>query len=77
MESPVAQAAKEHIASGGEPRCVMDFWAKEIAQNPRGFEVDNADMASTVLDFLFASQDATTSAVSQNIYIIWFIYFLC
>lgn len=41
----------------------MDYWAKEITENPRGFDVSDHDMAATVLDFLFASQDATTSAV--------------
>eukprot|EP00040_Diaphanoeca_grandis_P028306 m.163734 g.163734 ORF g.163734 m.163734 type:complete len:485 (-) comp31302_c0_seq1:142-1596(-) len=59
---PIAQTAKDYVKNGGTPRCVMDYWAKELISNPRGFDVDNADMASTVLDFLFASQDATTSA---------------
>eukprot|EP00041_Stephanoeca_diplocostata_P007449 m.105917 g.105917 ORF g.105917 m.105917 type:complete len:500 (-) comp16882_c0_seq1:75-1574(-) len=59
----IAKKSKEFVVAGGQPRCVMDYWAKEISENPRGFEVSDHDMAATVLDFLFASQDATTSAV--------------
>ena len=66
MLTPIAKTAKEVMAKGGEPRCVMDFWAKEVVsrrENGKEDAVSNPDMASTVLDFFFASQDATTSAV--------------
>jgi cytochrome P450 len=58
--------------AGGEPRCLMDFWAQrcleevaEAAQNgvpPPGHASDHA-MADTVMDFLFASQDASTASL--------------
>ena len=58
--------------SGVEPRCLMDFWAlrclEEIAEAaaagtaPPGHASDEA-MADTVMDFLFASQDASTASL--------------
>lgn len=58
--------------AGGEPRCLMDFWAQrcleEVAEAdqqgvpPPGHASDQA-MADTVMDFLFASQDASTASL--------------
>lgn len=57
---------------GNSPRCLMDFWAQRCLEEIKeaeeqkvaaaGHTTDRA-MADTVMDFLFASQDATTSAV--------------
>lgn len=56
----------------GEPKCLMDFWAQrcleEVAEAkkegvpPPGHTSDHA-MADTVMDFLFASQDASTASL--------------
>lgn len=57
---------------GKPPRCLMDFWAQRCLEEikeaeeqhvlPHTHTTDRA-MADTVMDFLFASQDATTAAV--------------
>lgn len=65
-----AQMAKDHIAAGGEPVCVMDAWCKLMhdAKNSndddaRIFhrEFTNKEMSEAVFTFLFASQDASSS----------------
>ena len=58
--------------AGGEPRCLMDFWAQRCLEEvdgaarggvpPPGHASDHA-MADTVMDFLFASQDASTASL--------------
>ncbi|BDA50415.1 Cytochrome P450 710A1 [Coccomyxa sp. Obi] len=67
-----AARSKAAMQSGVEPRCLMDFWAlrclEEIAEAaaagtpPPGHTSDEA-MADTVMDFLFASQDASTASL--------------
>ncbi|XP_065191839.1 uncharacterized protein LOC135822895 [Sycon ciliatum] len=65
--TPIAAESKQIMENDAMPaQCVMDFWAKEVVSRRTDGEEDavsNPDMASTVLDFFFASQDATTSAV--------------
>ena len=61
-----------NLQEGKPARCLMDFWAQRCLEELREAEeqkvpaaqhtTDRA-MADTVMDFLFASQDATTSAV--------------
>lgn len=57
---------------GGEPGCLMDFWAQRCLQEAA--EADAAGlqhpqhttdtaMADTIMDFLFASQDASTASL--------------
>mmetsp|Transcript_6661 Transcript_6661/g.19183 ORF Transcript_6661/g.19183 Transcript_6661/m.19183 type:complete len:518 (+) Transcript_6661:369-1922(+) len=68
-----AGEAKAAMKAGGEARCLMDFWAQrcleEIAEAevqgvpPPGHTSDHA-MADTVMDFLFASQDASTASLT-------------
>ena len=57
---------------GNPPRCLMDFWAQRCLEEIKEAEeqhvlphkhTTNRAMADTVMDFLFASQDATTAAV--------------
>ncbi len=60
------------MQTGVEPRCLMDFWAlrclEEVADSeavgeaPPGHTSDEA-MADTIMDFLFASQDASTASL--------------
>ncbi|KAL3155714.1 hypothetical protein ABBQ32_012735 [Trebouxia sp. C0010 RCD-2024] len=67
-----AARSKTAMKEGNPPRCLMDFWAqrcleeiKEAAEQqvpPHQHTTDRA-MADTIMDFLFASQDATTAAV--------------
>ena len=58
--------------AGQEPRCLMDFWAQrcleEVAEaqaagQPLPEHSTDHEMADTVMDFLFASQDASTSSL--------------
>lgn len=68
-ESPHRMSATQE---GNPPRCLMDFWAQRCLEEikeaeeqhvlPHTHTTDRA-MADTVMDFLFASQDATTAAV--------------
>ena len=60
------------MQAGGEPRCLMDYWAQNClaevdeaaaAGVPPPGHCSDAAMADTVMDFLFASQDASTSSL--------------
>ena len=60
------------MQSGGEPRCLMDFWAQRCLQEtaeadaaglPHPQHTTDTAMADTVMDFLFASQDASTASL--------------
>ena len=75
MALPGLPGLTKHSAAlqeGQQPRCLMDFWAQRCLQEiteaeqqqvpPHAHTTDRA-MADTVMDFLFASQDATTAAV--------------
>ena len=65
-----AQMAKDHIAAGGKPVCVMDAWCKLMhdAKNSNDDdsriyhrEFTNKEISEAVFTFLFASQDASSS----------------
>lgn len=71
-----AAESKRAMAAGGEPRCLMDFWAqncnneiKEAAQQGTspGRHTTDEGMADSVMDFLFASQDASTASLVWSI----------
>ena len=60
------------LQAGAEPRCLMDFWAQrcleEIAEADEAGQAHpqhttDTAMADTVMDFLFASQDASTASL--------------
>lgn len=60
------------LQAGAEPRCLMDFWAQrcmeEVAEAdaaglPRPQHATDTAMADTIMDFLFASQDASTASL--------------
>ena len=60
------------LQAGAEPTCLMDFWAQkclqeisEAAAESRQPDKHTTDMgmADTVMDFLFASQDASTASL--------------
>lgn len=61
-----------HVQTGQAPKCLMDFWAlrcleevreAEAAGEPAPRHTGNPEMADTVMDFLFASQDASTASL--------------
>ena len=61
------------MAQGGaEPRCLMDFWAQRCLEEiedadkaglPQPGHTTDTAMADTIMDFLFASQDASTASL--------------
>lgn len=60
-------------ASGVQPECLLDFWMHEMVPKideaertgqPAPEHSDDHDIACTVLDFLFASQDASSSSLT-------------
>eukprot|EP00798_Chlamydomonas_sp_ICE-L_P016403 gene16403-22610_t len=68
-----AARSKARMAQGIEPECLLDFWSVQVlkeckeadeAGEPHPEYSANDRMADSVMDFLFASQDATSSAVT-------------
>jgi len=65
--------SKKFIKGGGEPRCLLDFWLVDILKEIDEHEAQGVNlpihctrekMATTMMDFLFASQDATTAGMT-------------
>ena len=76
-----AAAAKRRLAAGNfTPECLMDFWVEHLATEsaaaaaegrpPPKHAADHA-IADTIIDFLFASQDASTASLT------WLAALLC
>ncbi|KAK4526335.1 hypothetical protein GAYE_SCF23G4249 [Galdieria yellowstonensis] len=74
LENAVIQS-KRYMADGGSPRCLLDFWTQrvleeveEAAQQGRSVSyANNRKMAETMMDFLFASQDASTASLTWTL----------
>eukprot|EP01089_Gocevia_fonbrunei_P009073 TRINITY_DN20_c0_g1_i1.p1 TRINITY_DN20_c0_g1~~TRINITY_DN20_c0_g1_i1.p1 ORF type:complete len:508 (+),score=76.51 TRINITY_DN20_c0_g1_i1:81-1604(+) len=69
----VATKSKARMAKDEEPDCLIDFWMQgtvQAIQNakesgaPHPAHSDDYDIGCTVLDFLFAAQDASTSSLT-------------
>eukprot|EP01120_Amphizonella_sp_Union-15-10_P015748 TRINITY_DN8153_c0_g1_i1.p1 TRINITY_DN8153_c0_g1~~TRINITY_DN8153_c0_g1_i1.p1 ORF type:complete len:488 (-),score=68.55 TRINITY_DN8153_c0_g1_i1:37-1500(-) len=69
-----AVKSRERIKNGGEPECLIDYWIEEQerifkksieseGKIPPPLHSTPKDIANTVLDFLFASQDASTASL--------------
>lgn len=76
----VARDAKARMAAGGTPACLLDFWAQRINEElaeakSKGTEAaehcTDWEMGNTLMDFLFASQDASTASLT------WCAAFMC
>ncbi|EFN57366.1 hypothetical protein CHLNCDRAFT_30281 [Chlorella variabilis] len=66
------QALASRQRAGGEPRCLMDFWAQKCLEEIGEAEAEGlpppshttvARMGDAMIDFLFASQDASTASL--------------
>eukprot|EP00274_Cyanoptyche_gloeocystis_P004282 CAMPEP_0196659646 /NCGR_PEP_ID=MMETSP1086-20130531/36008_1 /TAXON_ID=77921 /ORGANISM="Cyanoptyche gloeocystis , Strain SAG4.97" /LENGTH=399 /DNA_ID=CAMNT_0041993705 /DNA_START=179 /DNA_END=1375 /DNA_ORIENTATION=+ len=75
MLEECARRSIKRMEAGGEPNCLLDFWMKgqheeylETGKQPLHSSV--TEIAFTVLDFIFASQDASTSSL------VWMTQFL-
>jgi hypothetical protein len=74
-----ARAKAKMAALHAEPACLLDFWARQInaeideahakGEEPPAY-ASNRAMAETTMDFLFASQDASTAAL------VWCLHYL-
>jgi sterol 22-desaturase len=71
----VVPKARAYVEAGNEPRCLMERWAIAIGEAAKEQGIDpqdvdccqDDDLARTVLDFLFAAQDATNSALVYSL----------
>jgi cytochrome P450 len=71
----IVPLAREYVQAGNAPRCLMEHWSLAIQLAAKEQECDvqevpycnDDDMARTVLDFLFAAQDATNSAMAYSL----------
>ena len=68
-----AKAAKAHMKTTTDAKCLLDFWSIEIneeieaaakAGTPAHKHTTDFEMGNTMLDFLFASQDASTASLT-------------
>lgn len=68
-----AAASRRRLASGGAPACLLDFWVEHLAGEERACAAEgrpppphaaDASIADVVMDFLFASQDASTASLT-------------
>lgn len=75
----IAAAAKARIGGGAEPACLLDFWmvnlTKEIKEAqesgaPAPPHSSDLEVAKVLLDFLFASQDASTSSLTFSLHLL-------
>jgi len=69
-----AAAAKRRLAAGDfTPECLLDFWVEHLAEEtaacaaegrPAPKHASDHAIADTIMDFLFASQDASTASLT-------------
>ncbi|GAX72950.1 hypothetical protein CEUSTIGMA_g405.t1 [Chlamydomonas eustigma] len=67
-----AARSKKNMREGKAPECLLDFWSQQVLAEiaeaeeqglPPPFYAADEKMADSVMDFLFASQDASTSSL--------------
>lgn len=68
--------SKQKMKEGNKPKCLLDFWCQRINAEvehadkkgvPPPYYCDDEEMASVMMDFLFASQDASTASLVQTL----------
>jgi len=70
----IVPVARQHVIDGKAPRCLLERWYISIIETAKEQDIDpqevpgchDDDIARTVLDFLFAAQDATNSALTYT-----------
>ncbi|KAL2475018.1 Cytochrome [Abeliophyllum distichum] len=69
-----AEESVKRMKAGEEPTCLIDFWMQEnlrvLAEAEKPFEYSYKEIGGHLFDFLFASQDASTSSL------LWAVTFL-
>lgn len=56
-------ASKKSMQQGNTPVCLLDYWMEDYIKDEHPPIETDEEIAFTVLDFLFASQDASTSSI--------------
>jgi cytochrome P450 family 710 subfamily A protein len=74
LREMIPKSREYMMKEGSTPRCMLDYWSAALIQAGKEQGCDpqevlyccqDDDMARTVLDFLFAAQDATNSALTS------------
>lgn len=74
LQAAVRRSKARMSKPDAEPHCLLDFWASTVLEMLRECEEEGREppryandhaMADTMLDFLFASQDATTACLTM------------
>lgn len=58
------EGSKARMEKGEQPLCLLDYWMEAYLKDEDPPLKTTEDLAFTVLDFLFASQDASTSSIT-------------
>jgi len=68
-----AKVSKARMEAGNEPTCLIDFWSQRVLEEiqecdsknePYPHYASDSGMGEVMLDFLFASQDASTASLA-------------
>lgn len=71
--------SKEKMGAHEQPQCLLDFWTEQVLEEIKSAESkgeplphysSDFEMACVVMDFLFASQDASTASITQTVAIL-------
>ena len=68
----IVPKAREYVSAGGEPRCLLEHWQAQLVEQAKELKCEiqqlpfgtDDEIAVSVLDFLFAAQDATNSGLT-------------
>lgn len=67
MIEAIIRSSKKNMHSGKAPSCLLDYWMEDYIKDEHPPIETDEEIAFTVLDFLFASQDASTSSIVWSV----------
>lgn len=62
MFTVASSKSRRKISTGGEPDCLLDYWMEHVLKMDKPYT--DEEVAKVLLDFLFASQDASTASLT-------------
>lgn len=74
-----AGMSKQRMRKGEEPECLLDFWMEDTIKledeakskgTPMPMHTTDEEVAAVLFDFLFASQDASTSSLTYAVHLL-------
>eukprot|EP01110_Echinostelium_bisporum_P009525 TRINITY_DN3342_c0_g1_i1.p1 TRINITY_DN3342_c0_g1~~TRINITY_DN3342_c0_g1_i1.p1 ORF type:complete len:477 (-),score=197.52 TRINITY_DN3342_c0_g1_i1:158-1588(-) len=65
-----AVKSKAKMALGDEPACLLDYWMEKLIKAEEPEVSSDQEIGLHVLDFLFASQDASTSSIVWSVQVL-------